>query len=164
VDDVPALSSSQATADSELAIDSDVDADMLQLPSPALRLTIPAMPLAANNLKTRKRVFSDATEAAQDIPAAYGSSPHEPAEWRERRDWLDGEVSPRSWSPAGWGNARVMAMPRRRRGKSAVASMISPEDSSTLSQLGQENMAVDVDDFEEANFLDERWGGMMEVE
>ncbi|PKS09463.1 hypothetical protein jhhlp_004079 [Lomentospora prolificans] len=61
------------------------------------------------------------------------------------KDWTDGDVSPRTMAPVMPGNARVMAVPRRR-GRKSVSAGAGLED------LGQENMAVD--DFEEAAFLD----------
>lgn len=64
--------------------------------------------------------------------------------WNGARDWVDGDVSPRTVL----GNARAMAVPRRRTGrKSAGGSGPGLEDP------GQENMAID-DDFGEAAFLD----------
>lgn len=62
--------------------------------------------------------------------------------WQDRDDWLDGEVSPRSLAPVGWGNARKVAVPRRSRRKGATVD----------TAWEQENMAVD--DFEDAEFLD----------
>ncbi|KAK0730007.1 ribonucleotide reductase inhibitor-domain-containing protein [Lasiosphaeris hirsuta] len=71
---------------------------------------------------------------------------------RNRDDWLDGEISPRSLAPAGWESVRVLAVPKpRRRGSAQKASNIPPA-SGSLAELGQENMALD--DFEEAPFLD----------
>jgi hypothetical protein len=88
---------------------------------------------------TRKRFFED-------------DAPSDPARtWVEPDAW-DGEVSPRSLTPWGNGNAgRVMAVPRSRAKKGTP-----------LKQVDQENMAVDQgSDFEEAEFL--VYGNEMEM-
>ncbi|POR33683.1 Uncharacterized protein TPAR_06108 [Tolypocladium paradoxum] len=85
---------------------------------------------------SRKRVFADddddAPAPADDMPAAWTPQPGE---------LWDDELSPRSLAPVGWGNARVMAVPRSRLRKGL-----------SFKGLGQENMALD-GDFEEADFL-----------
>jgi hypothetical protein len=58
----------------------------------------------------------------------------------------DGEISPRTLAPGGFGNARVMAIPRSRAAKSAGGVLPLKETAD------QENMAMD-GDFEEAEFL-----------
>ncbi|KAK4219028.1 putative ribonucleotide reductase [Rhypophila decipiens] len=85
--------------------------------------------------------------------------------WRNRADWLDGEISPRSPAPAEWGdsNARVMAVPRRRIAANTTRStgngggLLLPPGASGPANGGQGNVMV-VDDFEEASFLDFRFG------
>lgn len=137
LDDVPSLTSSQDSINSTTSE-----------PSPPQQPTL----LAKN---TRKRLYTEDT-SGRTVPGAGN-----PIIWRDRRDWLDGEVSPRSLAPAGWEkNARVMAVPK------GVRKTVSV---SRLSDLGQENALVDVascaDDFGEAEFLDRRLGeGEMEVE
>ncbi|KAK3363324.1 ribonucleotide reductase inhibitor-domain-containing protein [Lasiosphaeria hispida] len=81
---------------------------------------------------------------------------------RNRDDWLDGEISPRSLAPAGWEKVRVLAVPKpRRRGSAQKASSVPPA-SGSLAELGQENITVD--DFEEAPFLDYGMDGDMDME
>ena len=69
------------------------------------------------------------------------------------------EVSPRSPAPAGFENARVLAIPRPRKpaSLSAVGGSLHglSRDSAALATLGKENVAMS--DFEEATFLDRRW-------
>jgi len=88
----------------------------------------------------RKRSYVEEEEGNDDtnISAHHGNP------WRE---WLDGEISPHSVAPAGWGNARTMAIPKTRSRKSITAT--GPP--SSLAGLGQENMVLD--DFDEAPFL-----------
>ncbi|KAK3693612.1 ribonucleotide reductase inhibitor-domain-containing protein [Podospora appendiculata] len=106
----------------------------------------------------RKRLFitdeeDDDENGLHQIGAAHGGP------WLKIDDWLDGEMSPRSLTPVGWENARVMAVPKRRGG----GHKSLPVSAAVLADLGQENMAVD--DFEEAPFLDYGLGGeMMELE
>jgi hypothetical protein len=104
--------------------------------------------MARSAAATRKRVFveeKDGIETAAQQP------------WLE---WGDGEISPRSFAPAGWGNARVMATPKTRIRKSGVAT----GHTSSLAELGQENMVMD--DFDEAPFLSygEGQAGDMDME
>lgn len=142
--DVPGLTSSQ---DSITSTDSN--------PPQAL----PSQHLTANN---KKRTYTEET-ATLPVPISNGG-----IVWRNRGEWLDGEVSPRSRVPLGWEkNDRVMAVPR---GARKAAPAIGGADGLRLTGLGQENMAVDltvgaVDDFEEAEFLDHRLvAGEMDVE
>jgi hypothetical protein len=89
----------------------------------------------SDNTSTRKRIFDEEDRSEQPVHV-----------WMDRDAWLDGEISPRSLAPAGWGNARVMAVPRKHRPKRTIG--IGNSD------MGQENMLVD--DFEDAEFLDYR--------
>ncbi|KAK0656657.1 ribonucleotide reductase inhibitor-domain-containing protein [Cercophora newfieldiana] len=99
---------------------------------------------------TRKRGYVEEEEGLDVVAAAQHSGP-----WGE---WADGEISPRSFAPAGWGNARVMAMPKTRSRKSGHGAGGTP---SSLAELGQENR--NADDFDEAPFLS--YGeGDMEIE
>ncbi|KAK5663160.1 hypothetical protein OQA88_6577 [Cercophora sp. LCS_1] len=85
--------------------------------------------------RTRKRSYT-AEEEEHDVSRLHDGM------WRTRQEWLDGEMSPRSFAPVGWGNARVLATPKTRvRGGTKAAE----------ADVGQEN----VDDFEEATFLQE---------
>ncbi|KAI1844617.1 hypothetical protein JX266_009290 [Neoarthrinium moseri] len=85
---------------------------------------------------TRKRFFVDDDEGT-DISGRLNVT-----------SWQDWEVSPRSLAPTGWANDRVLAVPRkgRLRGKLGGAS--------GNVALGQENVMVTDEDFEEAAFLD----------
>ncbi|KAH8907974.1 hypothetical protein BR93DRAFT_927002, partial [Coniochaeta sp. PMI_546] len=136
LDDLPGLTSSQ---DSITSAASDPSSFPPQPPS-----------LGRNH---RKRTYA---EDAATLPVP---DTHDPIIWRQRREFLDGEVSPHSLRPAGWErNARVMAVPRSVR-KAAAARDVGAVQ---LRDLGQENRAAgagDADDFEEAEFLD-----YMEVE
>lgn len=84
--------------------------------------------------KTRKRFFVDDED---ETPGITGR--------QSFLSWQDDEVSPRSLAPAGWGNGRAIAVPRkgRQRSKPTVSDA-----------LGQENVMVMDEDFEEAPFLD----------
>ncbi|KAB5560214.1 ribonucleotide reductase inhibitor-domain-containing protein [Coniochaeta sp. 2T2.1] len=139
LDDVPGLTSSQ---DSVLSTSS----------SPA------AAPVRTNN-KKRFYTAEDTTTTSLPIPVAENGGG---ITWRDRRDWLDGEVSPRSLAPVGWEkNARVMAVPRGVMRKTAGAGPGAA--GSATGDAGQENRVVGiavVDDFEEAEFLEDH----MEVE
>lgn len=149
LDDVPSLTSSQESAAS-------TDDDHPVVPTISVTAAVAPGPANSNN---RKRVFvSD--EGEGEVPAPF-SRPHGLGVWRDRAEWLDGEVSPRSLAPAGWENARVMAVARRRSSGKGVARAAAAA-ALPLEDLGQENMAVD--DFGEAEFLDYRYGREMEVE
>lgn len=112
---------------------------------------------AAPASTNRKRFFApdDTADAAVDVPAVYGS------------DWLDGEVSPRSLAPAGWENARVMAVPRRSRSwrqRAGIAGLLlggGERCGGDAAAVGQENIDVQMalGDFEDAEFLDFRIAG-----
>ena len=92
---------------------------------------------------TRKRSFEEDSDRAE-APVRV---------WQDREDWLNGEVSPRSLAPTGWGNARAMAVPRKHRLKGAAIAAGAAAAVGYDWPVGQENM---VDDFEEAQFLDYR--------
>lgn len=84
--------------------------------------------------KTKKRGFIGDEEENEEREMHDGM-------WRTRQEWIDGEISPRSFAPAGWGNARVLAVPKSRvKGQKVVSQ----------AEVGQENL----DDFEEATFLE----------
>jgi hypothetical protein len=91
---------------------------------------------STTSAKTRKRFFVE-DEDEDETPSVAGML--------NPTFWQDGEVSPRSLAPVGWGNGRVIAVPRTRslQGKPAVANIV-----------GQENVVIMDDDFQEANFLD----------
>jgi hypothetical protein len=155
-DKIPSLTSSQESAASD-------NSATFPLPQPT----------------GRKRFFSTDEDYGIDIPTIYRSSLD--GNSFDGKDWLDGEVSPRSLTPAGWSasNAqRPLAMPRRRSGRRKdIASVLEAagfggldqhdealagsdvhdhgpeEQAAQLAELGQENGMV-VDDFEEAVFLD----------
>ncbi|KAK0633086.1 ribonucleotide reductase inhibitor-domain-containing protein [Immersiella caudata] len=94
---------------------------------------------------TKKRVFVEEEDGIETATQP----------WRE---WGDGEISPRSFAPSGWGNARVMATPKTRSRKSVAAAA----QTSSLAELGQENMFVD--DFDEAPFLSYGQGPARDME
>ncbi|CRJ96306.1 hypothetical protein BN1723_008607, partial [Verticillium longisporum] len=83
---------------------------------------------------SRKRIYDDDEEelATDSLQVPYSG----------KSAWADGEVSPRSLSPAGWANARPMAMPRRLGQRKAATTTMTTSS-------GQENFR----DFEEADFL-----------
>ncbi|KAK1763620.1 putative ribonucleotide reductase [Phialemonium atrogriseum] len=149
LDDVPSLTSSQ-----ESAASTDDDHHPV-IPTISVTAAAARGPATGSNSNNRKRAFVG-DEGEGEVPAPF-SRPHGLGVWRDRAEWLDGEVSPRSLAPAGWENARVMAVARRRSSGKGVARAALP-----LEDLGQENMAVD--DFGEAEFLDYRYGREMEVE
>jgi hypothetical protein len=122
------------------------------------------------NKPSKKRLYAEDTSPVSDLSLQDAA---DPIIWRDRRDWLEGEVSPRSLAPAGWEkNSRVMAVPRgARKVARPAAATADGEGARLLRDLGQENMLVDVvaaaradNDFEEAEFLDLGLGGEMEVE
>ncbi|KAI0125132.1 ribonucleotide reductase inhibitor-domain-containing protein [Xylariales sp. AK1849] len=95
--------------------------------------------------RTRKRFFAE----DEDEPSETLGGPFIPS-------WQDGEVSPRSLAPVGWGNSRVLAVPRKGTLRGKLRGTCVSE------ALGQENaMAVD-EDFEEAPFLDRGFEAEME--
>ncbi|KAH8750191.1 ribonucleotide reductase inhibitor-domain-containing protein [Diaporthe sp. PMI_573] len=91
IDDVPSLTSSQGSIDSNSS-------------QPALTIN------TASTASRKKRVYSEDEDS--DTPSVTGSLqvPGGP--------WMDGEVSPRSLVPVGWDNTntRVMAIPKKGRG------------------------------------------------
>ena len=102
-----------------------------------------AMAVSAAATGNRKRIFDEEDDAASEWPTPPHAGP-----WRRREEWIESEISPRSVAPAGWGNARIMAVPRRS-GRSDKAQ--AARAAAGAAQLGQENMVVD--DFDEAPFL-----------
>lgn len=80
----------------------------------------------------RKRFFIDEADDTVETFMANGDG--------------DGEISPRTLTPGGFGNARIMAIPRSRAAKRTGG--VSP----LKETADQENMAID-GDFEEAEFL-----------
>lgn len=109
LDDVPGLTSSQETVDSN-------------------------PPSVAGSQAGRKRFFDDAGE-------------DEPRQWTDHAAWTEGDVSPRSLTPVGWGNARPIAVPRKLAQRKAAAAAAA----AVASGYEQEN--VTMQDFEEADFL-----------
>lgn len=97
----------------------------------------------------RKRIFDDEEE---EDGGSDGPTPPHAGPWRRREEWIESEISPRSVAPAGWGNARIMAVPRRS-GRSGGADKAAGAWAvgAGAAQMGQENMVVD--DFDEAPFL-----------
>lgn len=85
---------------------------------------------------SRKRIFHEGDEDRDESDAPP-------------RTWHDGDISPRSLAPVGWGNARVLAVPKSVARRKATAAATGTTTSSPPTE--QENMAVD--DFEEADFL-----------
>ncbi|KAK7750024.1 hypothetical protein SLS62_008016 [Diatrype stigma] len=165
-DDMPGLTSSQES------VASSTDS------AAALSITTRAQ------AETRKRSFTE--EEDEEAP----ETPDRLNIWRNAQ--YDGEISPRSLAPVGWGNGRVMAVPRKGRlqnrnttrmgpaagAAGAVANPLSMSMSMSIDSVGaggavaaaaaagfkghghgqrqgQENvMILDVDDFDEADFLD----------
>lgn len=96
----------------------------------------------------RKRIFDE----EEDDGVSDGPTPPHAGPWRRREEWIESEISPRSVAPAGWGNARIMAVPRRS-GRNGGADKTAGAWAAAggSAQMGQENMVVD--DFDEAPFL-----------
>ncbi|KAI8966514.1 ribonucleotide reductase inhibitor-domain-containing protein [Daldinia sp. FL1419] len=118
-DDVPGLTSSQETVDSNSS--------------------------SISPTRARKRSYTEDEDEAPQTPGRLNLD-FNPGAWSDR---FDGEVSPRSVAPAGWGagNGRVMATPRKGKFRGTKLS---------AQGLGQENVRVvesDGTDFEEADFL-----------
>lgn len=87
--------------------------------------------------KTRKRSFTDDEDELPEIPGRLNVV-----------GWYDGEISPRSLAPAGWGNnGRAMAVPRRGKHRGKMGHRAP----------GQENVMIVDGDFGEAPFLDRNW-------
>lgn len=135
IDDVPSLSSSQDSVESNAS------------------LNLPTLYIKTSPPPTRKRSYSE--EEDSDTPSVTGCLQV------PRGNWMDGEVSPRSLVPMGWENTRVMAVPKKNRrdnlkaGSRAVpaVAVAGVGGALALDQLGQENMVLD-EDFPEADFLD----------
>lgn len=96
----------------------------------------------------RKRIFD---EEEEDDGGSDGPTPPHAGPWRRREEWIESEISPRSVAPAGWGNARIMAVPRRSGRSGGADKAASAWAAAGAAQMGQENMVVD--DFDEAPFL-----------
>lgn len=145
LDDLPGLTSSQ---DSVASTVSEAPFRHPNAPSSSSLHMIP---------NSKKRMYADDTPTptlSLPIPEAGDS-----IVWRQRGDWVDGQVSPRSLAPVGWEkNARVMAVPKgvRKAGRDAGDGEVRLRD---LDQENRVAVAGDADDFEEAEFLD-----YMEVE
>ncbi|KAK8061409.1 ribonucleotide reductase inhibitor protein [Apiospora phragmitis] len=92
--------------------------------------------------RTRKRFFVEDEDDAPELPGRLNI-----VGWHD-----DDAVSPRSLAPAGWGNGRVMAVPRKGRTRGKLAGM-----SGRAAAMGQENTMVMGNDFDEAPFLDRTW-------
>lgn len=82
------------------------------------------------------------------MPTEHHSGP-----WRNRAEWFEAEISPKTMFPQSWGrDPRIIAVPSPRvrgvakGGSGGVARGASPAD--------QENVGMVVDDFEEAEFLE----------
>lgn len=139
-----------------------------------------AMAATSQAAMNRKRFFvtEEEEQAAEedDDPTKYTSGwfpeqgnklSNNNSIWRNRDDWLDGEISPRSPAPAEWGdnigngNRRVMAIPKRRIGTAKANGngngFLLPPGAPPSAEGDQENMVLD--DFEDATFLDYRIGG-----
>jgi hypothetical protein len=146
LDDLPALTSSQDSVTSSSSTSSS-DLPYLQ--------PYTSSPVGKNNANSKKRLYTEDNTATLPLPVPDDS----PIIWRQRSDWVDGQVSPRSLAPVGWEkNARVMAVPRGVR----KAGRGTDDGGVRLRDLDQENrvaVAGDADDFGEAEFLD-----YMEVE
>ncbi|KAL2019588.1 hypothetical protein VTK56DRAFT_9485 [Thermocarpiscus australiensis] len=161
MDAMPGLTSSQDSVSSTGSIPS----------SAAGRLNMAAVAAAVSaSPPPRKRFFVAEDEEERDalsVPHPHGG----PFRLSSHDAWLDAEISPRSLAPpAGWENARVLAVPRRSRQSKAAKSGLSAAAGNTdaeVALVGQENVMVvvqDGNDFEEASFLDHRLAGDMDVE
>lgn len=115
----------------EVRVDAEDDVPALD-DIPELTMSQESTDSTESNANTRKRFFTDDANDAVD-----------PVETWVAGDG-DGEVSPRTLVPGGFGN-RVMAIPRSRAAKRAGVSPLKEA-------VDQENMAID-GDFEEAEFL-----------
>jgi hypothetical protein len=132
LDDLPGLTSSQDSVNSQM--------------------DIPELLVTAAPSNGRKRSYGGEEEEEQGgLPVPFGN------QWREKGDWIDAEVSPRSLAPMGWENTRVMAVPkgRGRKMEDAGEGRGTREKENLIGVVGGNG---DVDDFEEAEFLE------MEVE
>jgi hypothetical protein len=129
-DEVPSLTSSQESAASEASATTPARPG-----APAAPRLMTALPRPA---PTRKRVFYADEDYGIDTPTTYRAGPEGAF---DPRDWLDGEISPRSVAPVGWGSSssssnssnnaqRPIAVPRRRsgRGTKGIAAVLEEND------------------------------------
>lgn len=138
---------------SPIAVEDDVPG--LTSSQDSIASTDPTAPGFADG-KTRKRSFAEEEDETPEIPDRL-------AVWQNEN--YDGEVSPRSLTPVGWGNRRVMAVPKKGKlrdrtglGRETQFGTAGVEGKS----FGQQNVMVVDDDFDEADFLD--MGQSWEVE
>ncbi|KAK6956279.1 hypothetical protein Daesc_001554 [Daldinia eschscholtzii] len=96
-----------------------------------------------SRMRTRKRSYTEDVDETPQTPGHLNLH-FNPHVWGDR---FDGEVSPRSVAPAGWGatNGRVIAIPRK--GKFRRTKLAGAQDNVRV--VG----SVDGMDFEEADFL-----------
>jgi hypothetical protein len=117
MDDMPGLTLSQETVDSNDPADSE-----------------------NASAKTRKRFFAD-EEDEEEQPhdaARLGVG--------ALSAWQDGEVSPRSLAPAGWSNGRVMALPRKSRLRGKITERGTPMDTLGQENVTIANMDDDFEE------------------
>ncbi|CAJ2503999.1 Uu.00g113930.m01.CDS01 [Anthostomella pinea] len=128
--DMPGLTSSQGSMDST---DSNLSTDTDCSP-----------------VNARKRFFTEDENEneALEIPDRLNI-------WRHH---FDGDVSPRSLAPVGWGpgNGRILAMPRKGRLRSKMVGHAARGGCPGPVGIEQENVMVVDSDFEEAAFLDQK--------
>lgn len=106
--------------------DDDYDDDVPGLDDmPGLSSSQESVDSTPSDGQSKKRLFVDGEESDEPVQM-----------WANHTAWLEGEISPRSLAPSGWANARPLAVPRKTRRKPVFE---------------QENL--DVDDFEDADFL-----------
>jgi len=111
------------------------DDDVLALDDiPGLTMSQESNDSTADSANARKRFFIDEADDAVD-----------PVETSMAGGDGDGEISSRTLAPGGFGNARIMAIPRSRAAKKTGGVPLKET-------TDQENMAID-GDFEEAEFL-----------
>lgn len=108
------------------------------------------LPGLSSSQESVESVDSFATAVANNRKRVYGDEDADlgPVSWRPYHH--DGEVSPRSQTPVGYGNARMMAVPRGR-----LQARTGLKKASFAP--GQENMGIMVasgNDFPEAEFLE----------
>lgn len=109
LDDVPGLTSSQETVDSNP-------------PS-----------VVGSQTGGRKRFFQDAEEDADSLA---------PRQWHERPAWIEGDVSPRSLTPVGWSNPRVIAMPRKHSHRKTAADFGFEQENTSGNDFGEAEFLV----------------------
>ncbi|RYP41428.1 hypothetical protein DL767_001066 [Monosporascus sp. MG133] len=158
LDTQPGTSSSYPTSisindASPIAVEDDVPG--LTSSRDSMASTDPTAPGFAD-AKTRKRSFTEEEDEAPEIPNRLSV-------WQNEN--YDGEVSPRSLTPVGWGNRRVMAIPKKGKlgGKTGLRRETQFGSAGVGGKsFGQQNVMVVDDDFDEADFLD--MGQSWEVE